>query len=196
MLRQLQVTEKIKVVLLHGMNISDGGAKTTDKLVPYLEELGYEVSQIEYGWFDMIKVRLFNHPLAEKLVADETGGGSTIYIGHSNGAAIIARAIDYGLQSRMCLLIHPALKAEWTPPDDGLERCIKVFYSHNDKVGLTALVQRHLSPLNWLFGGIYYGAMMRFGSTSQHSSFTNINDGFKHSEGFEKLNFKKYLDEL
>lgn len=93
--------------ILHGFNIHDGGKKTTDKLIPIVEELGYTPIQFDYGWLGLLGARFFSNNLAS-LLASITKPGD-IAIGHSNGCNIIHQATLKKASFHRVLFISPAL---------------------------------------------------------------------------------------
>lgn len=81
-----------RVILIHGFNVSDGGAGTTDKLRLPIEALGIEVIEFDTKWKqglvrDLISVRMDNGKRARRLASMLQEGD--LLIGHSNGCAII-----------------------------------------------------------------------------------------------------------
>ena len=121
------------VRLVHGFNVPDNGTNTIDRLVPALKAKGYDVDSTgaDYGWSGLLLTWLFNEARADKLVDLFRKGD--ILIGHSNGCAIIARAIDAGMPVQHVIFIHPALDNDWEPPKYSAVERIDVYYSENDE---------------------------------------------------------------
>lgn len=93
--------------LLHGFNVSDKGRSTTDALIPYLTDFGYDVAELDYGWTGRIGTRLCNEKIARMIA--KMALTDSLVVGHSNGCAIAALASQYGARFEKMLLINPAL---------------------------------------------------------------------------------------
>lgn len=120
----------MRVHLVHGFNVSDGGANTTDRLTPYFEVNGHEVIQHDYGWFGFLSVRFRNHSVAEKIAKATTGEGYDVGVGHSNGCAILLDAASMGKFDGL-ILINPALDRDADIPDG--VRWVHVYHNSGDK---------------------------------------------------------------
>ena len=118
-----------KVYLIHGFNVKDEGATTTGTIADLLVNKGFNVTQIHYGYFFRLRVRLCNKGIAHTM-AHLIEPGSTC-IAHSNGASIAYLALQYGAQWKNLTLINPALDNTLEFPEQ-LEN-IQVWYSPHDK---------------------------------------------------------------
>lgn len=79
---------EVKLVLIHGFNIGDGGESTTGKLRPWAERYGFnDIHEFKYGKFDLWKVR-WNSKKKAKELADIIGDKPTLVIAHSHGNVI------------------------------------------------------------------------------------------------------------
>lgn len=116
------------VYLIHGFNVKDGGATTTDSIRPYLETEGLTVRELDYGYFHRIRVRLCNDAVAQ-MIANLAKPGSTC-IAHSNGGALAWKACEYGAPFKNVILVNPALDGDKCIADQ-VEH-IQVWYSPND----------------------------------------------------------------
>ena len=116
-----------KIYLIHGFNVSDEGKTSTGTLRPLLEMSGHDVSEIHYGWFGRLRVRLCNKSVA-RTVADLVEPGSYV-IAHSNGATIALLAAKYGAPFKGVILINPALNSQLEVPH--VEK-VHVFYAPSD----------------------------------------------------------------
>ena len=116
------------VYLIHGFNVKDGGAGTTDSIRPYLEEKGLVVKEVDYGFFHRIRVRLCNDGLA-KVIAELVKPDSTC-IAHSNGGNLAWKACEYGAPFKNVILVNPALDADKVIAKQ-VEN-VQVWYSPND----------------------------------------------------------------
>lgn len=171
--------------LLHGFNVSDGGASTTDTLVPYIKRAGFSVRQHDYGWFGLLQVRFLNNRVAQT-VKEATQVGD-IGIGHSNGCAILAEAADRGAPFEGLILINPALEqGRIIAPQ---VKWIHVYHNRDDKpVKLTGW----LDYLPWNWGrGHPWGAMGNTGFTGNDDRYLNIDcakyNVSGHSDVFRKI---------
>lgn len=99
-----------RVWLVHGFNVTDGGAGSVGKLAPYFTEAGYEVKRFRYGWKGLLGVRFSNGTFAQ-LLADVISDGDAV-VGHSNGGCIAKMAADLGAPIGHLVLVNPALDSE------------------------------------------------------------------------------------
>lgn len=138
-----------KVYLIHGFNIKDDGAATTGTVKQLLQNHGYKVVEIHYGFFHRMRVRLCNKGLAHA-ISSLVEPGSTC-IAHSNGASIAFLATQYGAEWKNLTLVNPALNKNLKFPDQ-LEN-IQVWYAPHDKwTGLAKFIPNSI-----------WGAMGRVG---------------------------------
>lgn len=119
----------MRVHLLHGFNVSDKGAGTTDRLKPFLYAAGHEILDHDYGWFGLLSVRFLNWTVAERVKKASRDGD--IGVGHSNGCAILVEAARRGARLRGLVLINPALDRSTDFPD-GLE-WVHVYHNGGDE---------------------------------------------------------------
>ena len=173
------------VKLVHGYNVSDGGAGTIDHLKPLLEARGYEVDaeEADYGFTTLLSVLFGNKRRARKMLNNFTEG--EVIVAHSNGCMITARAIERGMPVKHVIFIHPALDVDWEPPPcSGVER-IDVYYSLNDRATRVA---------GWI-PFVRWGAMGTKGPSSKSKVFRRYNDFWHHSDGFS-INPGKFIESL
>ena len=83
---------KIDCHLVHGYEVSDGGARTIDRLIPQLNYVGISVVQHDYGRFGIRAVLRKNKIIAKKVKAKLNPNDSPI--GHSNGCALLFKALQ------------------------------------------------------------------------------------------------------
>ena len=55
--------------LVHGFNVKDAGAGTVDRLVPHLTHAGFKCIELDYGYFNLLRVRLCNKAVARTIAA-------------------------------------------------------------------------------------------------------------------------------
>lgn len=144
--------------LVHGFNVWDGGFKTVGKLRRYVEHL-FDVKEIKYGWTGLAGVRFKNPKVADKLVKIANGD---IGIGHSNGCAILQRAVTHGAKYEILIFINPALNKEARVPIHSSVKRVYVLYSPDDEPVKWAKWLRKFSPLSW-FDPHPWGEMGRVG---------------------------------
>ena len=118
-------TIQMKLVLVHGFNVKDGGTRTVDTLIPFAEVAGYEVDKDEgdYGYFNLLMIRWFKARRKRKVLfrlakAFET---ADIIVTHSNGAHFTTQALNM-LPSNLVtkkLVVHisPALNSNTDIPE-------------------------------------------------------------------------------
>lgn len=111
--------------LLHGFNVTDGGADTVERLRPFAvsHPASGVVKSWKYGWFGLFSVLFKNELVAKKLkrAHDQVFEPQHCYgVGHSNGCAILLRAAQQGMEFTTLLLINPALNVDTKfPPSIG-----------------------------------------------------------------------------
>jgi len=104
---------KPTIHLVHGFNVRDKGAGTTDTLRPYFEALKYTVVEHDFGFRFLLGVRFGNAKRAQQLASKLTSGD--ILVGHSDGCNIITQALwqryrQHGRrESYRCIFFNPAL---------------------------------------------------------------------------------------
>lgn len=76
-----------RVILVHGFNVRDGGAGTTDGLRPHFAREGFKVLEFDTGWRFLAGVRFGNAKRARRLARMIQPGD--ILIGHSDGCNLI-----------------------------------------------------------------------------------------------------------
>jgi len=181
-----------RVILIHGFNVKDGGAKTIDTLRPMLEQEGYLVEDFDYGFLGLIMVR-FRTDFISKMLKLYSNPGDII-IGHSHGCAITAKAIEKGAEFEKAVFIHPALNNEWEIPEISNIKKITVFYSKKDVATWSAKVLRWISPMRFIGKKHFWGAMGSTGSKSKDARWVNVDDGHSHSGIFKDLeNWNEFI---
>ena len=171
----------MKIYLLHGFNVSDGGKGSIDKIIKPLQSVGHEIVELDYGNWNRLRVRLANKPLAN-IIAKLVEPGSVL-IGHSNGACIAQMAAMAGARINQLILINPALDSD-SPMPNGI-RC-DVCYSPDDKV---VELSRWIPWSPW-------GNMGRVGSTSggiNHNLEDITGNEIGHSSAFSEPLFHHHL---
>lgn len=162
--------------IVHGFNVSDGGAGTTDRLMPYVTKAGMKPISVDYGWFGLVQVRLCNGGVAEIIKAASRKGD--IGIGHSNGCAILMDACQRGANLTGLVLINPALDEDCVAPPQ--VRWIHVYFNRDD------------SPVKWSRILLLHpwGSMGRSGYQGDDQRYLNVDcaPGVSgHSDIFKKL---------
>lgn len=177
------MSSRRRVVLVHGFNVRDGGRGSIDRLIPHIERLGYEVVEFDYGFRFLLGVRFCSGSDARALAA--ICHPEDILIGHSNGGALIARAIEMGAPIKHAILIHPALDRDWSPPALHPVEQIHVYYSGRD---IATWAAQWLPWHRW-------GAMGTVGPTSADHRLIGHPDGQTHSGGFA-THPERYIETL
>ena len=184
--------KKTLVILIHGFNVTDGGADTIRKLKPYYIRKGAHVISLKYGWFGLLQARFCNEEVSENLTRLITKQANRyhriIVIGHSNGCAIAHLASYKGTQPiHRFVYINPALKKDYVP--DSCVAKIDVWYNQHDSAVLwSKLLFWRASERPWgLMGRTgYVGRDPRFVNFNSARDFTTIAKG--HSAVFSKKN--------
>lgn len=146
---------------IHGFNVDDEGAATTDTLTPLFEELGYTVQEHNYPDFFLIRKRLCN-PAMGSMVAGMVKPGDAV-IAHSNGCAIAYLAAKAGAKFGHVTLINPALNSKLAIPNADT---VDVWYSPSDP--WTNLAQY----IPWSI----WGAQGRTGYTGKERMYRQFNE--------------------
>ncbi len=181
------MTRRKKAFIFHGFNVADGGARTTDQLIPYAEALGYDPTDGDYGNFNLIDVREHTDDVVEALVKQVLPGD--IFIAHSHGCAICAMAMEKGAPFQAGLMIHPALRSNWRIPKGHPIREIAVFYHWSDYAtwfafGLRTISHAWQKAFGW--SRHYWGAMGSIGPLSK-DRFKKYTGAWWHSDGFNDI---------
>lgn len=103
----------MKIVIVHGFNVSDGGKGSIDRLAPWLREkypgAFVDTDSADYGLHRLLKVRFFWRTAVKRIAA--TLNDADMVITHSNGANYTMKAIRKHVQNDKLHVIHisPAL---------------------------------------------------------------------------------------
>lgn len=128
---------KKAAIFVHGFNVSDGGEKSVDRLIPTFKSAGYDIYNIDYRFVNLVKgllkARFFNDEIArglESRVKDlkEAGYEEVVAIGHSNGCTIIHLAKNAPIDK--IIYINPAL-TKYVKPNKNIKKAM-VYYSPKD----------------------------------------------------------------
>ena len=150
------------IYLIHGFNVKDDGAETVDTVREYFEDMGYKVCDIDYGFFQRIRVRLCNKSLA-KAISNLVSPNSTC-IAHSNGGALAWLACKYGAPFKNVVLVNPALDSKKAIAKQVQK--VQVWYSPNDKwTGLAKYIPNSI-----------WGAQGKTGFIGEDNRYTNFNE--------------------
>lgn len=109
-----KVTYKgLKIVIVHGFNVKDGGKGSIDRLAPWLRQkyprANIDTDSADYGWHGLLKVRFFWRTAVKRIAA--TLHDADIVITHSNGANYTMKAIRKHVRNEKLHVVHisPAL---------------------------------------------------------------------------------------
>ena len=180
----------MKVVLVHGMFVSDGGRSTVGRLVKPLEYLGYEVEQVMIGFWSLFRMYFGSKwQVTQNLV--KSFWDADVIITHSMGAMMTERALRVlPVADRKRLLFHfgPSLNKNKRVPHAISWRW--VFHSERDVV---------VKSSGWL-PFLMLGRMGQKGADKMPRN-TNINRtlqvGRQHSDGyFGGPNAKRYAERV
>jgi len=130
------------VLLVHGIRVRDGARSGVAGLREYFEEAGWKVVVVSYGYFFLIRSRLCNGPVAAVIACfvmllDELGF-AVVAVGHSNGAAILARASMLGAPFRVLAFVNAAL--DRTPKIGKQVRAVLNYHVRTDHILAIAAV--------------------------------------------------------
>lgn len=170
----------MKCHLVHGYNIKDGGNKTIDRLLPYLNYSEITTVEHDYGHLNIYGVLTKNKKIASKIVRKL--GSDDVAIGHSNGCAILVKSLQQGAVLDKLILINPALDKHFEFPESVNE--IHIFHSHKDKVVVLA---KYLRKLVFWRNTFLWGEMGNTGYRGNDSRVTNHLMKTKHSGIFKDI---------
>lgn len=162
-------------ILVHGINISDSGAATVDRLIPYLKS-SFVIEQVDYGWMFVLGALFKASFLASRVDAllkqyAEKGWDINL-IGHSNGCTIIYKALrksEYTANVKNVVFIAPALDTSIDFPTNTIK--YHVMYSPFDMPTKVAKIINYLPGLS----NLCWGNMGAVGSTTPQQGLTNYN---------------------
>ena len=164
-----------RIYLVHGFNVGDRGKNTVGKLIPHLQGKDIRTFNHYYRRFGLLQVLWRNGSVAKKLftrMKTEVREADTSYaIGHSNGCAIILRALKLGAKFENILLINPALNVDTIFPPN--VKNIIVIHTRKDKVVKAARFFDSIPVVEWLIADAW-GAMGSKGYTGNDPRVTNI----------------------
>ena len=164
----------MKIVLVHGFNVKDGGRNTVDKLIPFIRSAGHVVDKDEgdYGFFNIWMIRLFKSYLKSRVLyrlarAFET---ADVIITHSNGAHFTTQALDMmGAEynnTKVVIHISPALNAK-TPIPNAVKGMRILYTKHDFWVKLSSFIPWH--PWGRMGAVGYKGKDNKGSSVSNHA---------------------------
>jgi hypothetical protein len=154
------------VYIAHGFNVRD--PRVFFRVGQAFAAANHEVVEIDYGWTGLISARVAVAKHGKKLA--EVAKPGDIAIGHSNGCALIQRALYEGAPLRQVMYINPALHRRLHAPF--VERC-DVYYSTDDLAVLFGRYLRWFSPLRLIGKQTTWGAMGRTGYVGNHPVMHN-----------------------
>lgn len=177
-----------RVVLVHGFNVKDRGARGIDKMAPHFQSLQYECekdSEADYGYWTLFSMYFWKREgVLERL--RRAFADADVIVTHSNGANFATQALNGMRDGRKRILVHfsPALERDTPPPKNVMHEY--VFHSRRDGV------VRWLAPLApflpWGRAGSHgkrvVGAVTNFDETPFISS---------HSAWFKDENLSHYV---
>lgn len=181
-----------RVILVHGFNVSDGGAGTTDRFRAHYEREGFEVIEFDTHWQrgilrDLFSVRFDNVKRAQKLARLVHPGD--VLVGHSNGCTIIhlmtwliaSLSCDAVTKQMLCSLIliyhNPALDADapaalnvkgryvFHSASDGVVHLASLLYRSNwGRMGQIGYVETDYEKIDGVTQNISYDHLGIFGA--------------------------------
>ena len=123
----------MKIVLVHGFNVKDGGANTVDKLAPFLIKAGHyvEIDEADYGYYKLAAVRLRKHSAVLRIAKALENADAVV--SHSNGANFVNKALKllaHRDRKYQEVRLSPAINRS-TAAADNVTRCT-VFHTLTD----------------------------------------------------------------
>ena len=167
----------MRIALVHGFNVKDGGKRTVDMLAPTLEDRGHDVDKdtMDYGYHNLIKVR-FNNRDAIARIAGALEQADAV-VTHSNGGNYVMQAVRRTSSPIIIIHVSPALNRKIDVPP--MVTHMRVMYSRHD---MAVRCSRR-----FLWFGHPWGAMGAYGYKGQDSRVINEDHTAKingHSDWF------------
>lgn len=106
------MSERKTVYLFHGI-LNDNGKESTDKLKPFLYDVGFSVVEVDYGYIGLGSVRPVNDAVSRAVAA--MAEPYSYAVGHSNGCVLIHSATHQGAHFEKIVYINPALESSLAP---------------------------------------------------------------------------------
>lgn len=170
----------MRIVLVHGFNVADGGERTVDRLAPFLIDAGHDVDKDEadYGLFSLWMVRFRKHSAIVRIAKALQKADAVIT--HSNGANYAMKALKF-VSGRKLVVIHlsPAVNRKASFPE-AVKRAIVYFTRTDFWVWLSGFIPLH----PW--GRMGYAGAKTTDPRVQNRDFTDIVKG--HSDWFSEDN--------
>lgn len=152
---------KQTVYLIHGFNVRDGGAQSTDLLAPLFNTAGYRVKELDYGFYGFFRTRFCNDSIAQAMAA--TLIPDSLVVAHSNGCDLVYRAAQHGAIFHRAILLNPALDKKKTIKN---AKSVHVWHSPSD---MWTLAARFRPASTW-------GSQGRDGYVGNDPRYTNFNE--------------------
>ena len=123
----------MRIALLHGFNVDDGGLSTVGQMKAQLEAAGHIISIITYGDYNIFEVRFRKHKAIRHIANQLVDLKIDAIIDHSNGANFEHKALtllEHREKKYVVVRIAPALNRS-TACAANVTKCT-VFYSKSD----------------------------------------------------------------
>ena len=172
----------MRIVLVHGFNVRDGGKHTIDKLAPYFIRAGYNVDtdEADYGFFSLWMVRFKKHSAIRRIIGALQNADAVVT--HSNGANYTMKALNL-LTGKKLHVFHlsPAVNRNTLFPES-VKRAVVYFTRTDFWVWISGFLPFH----PW--GRMGYSGAKTNDSRIQNRDFTDIVKG--HSDWFSDDNIE------
>lgn len=151
----------MKVHVVHGI-LDPVGSSGLLKLVPYLQQAGFDCRVPDYGLITAVETRIAN-PIIRRTLQPYIEPGD-VYIGHSNGCAI-----GYGLSTDLAgmVLINAALERDIYLPQP---MWADVYFNEGDDATVAAKLAAAIGIVDPVWGAMghagYSGAEHRIGNVN------------------------------
>ena len=184
--------------LVHGFNLSDGGADTVGRVLPHAQGAGINAQLFSYPWTFLFSLSWRTEEAVEKLI--ELADGKEIgVLAHSHGNVIAVKAAQRGCKIVHLIAIQPALKRDTSFPP--IMRRVDVVYNPGDNIVTWAKRWRELAnAMPWRDDNPHmWGSMGRNGPETDNPAVIRheIHKDFKHSgmfaHKFMLLDFVGYM---
>lgn len=136
----------MKVHVVHGI-LDPVGSAGLLKLVPYLQQAGFDCRVPDYGLITAVETRIAN-PIIRRTLQPYIEPGD-VYIGHSNGCAIGYQLVWSGINLAGAVYINAALQRDITLP---APMWADVYFNQGDDATVVAKIAAAIGLVDSVWG--------------------------------------------
>lgn len=160
----------MRIIGVHGIRVTDGGAGTLRPVLDELERQGHEVDLLDYGRVRAVTARY----RTEAAAADLERMRPEVTIAHSHGNNVVHRALRDGMRLKAHVAYAPAMRREAIWPVT--VRRILVIRNRKDWALMLGRGFTMINPVSW-FRPHPFGSAGRSGYRGKDPRMTDIDAG-------------------